>query len=116
MGSGERWVCRYILKTNGMKHKLIKSLIAEIRKLREENNSLSESMDYHDNYRYELENRNEKLREENNRIERQRDYERQEELSRQWHREDLINKLERQERLGDEWGAGRTRKELKNSI
>lgn len=92
-------------------HKLIQSLLNEIRSLREQ---MSYMEDAHCRHEERMEERNQRLRDENDRIERQRELDRQEQLSKQWQREDLMNKLERQERYGDDWGASRTRKELKN--
>jgi len=88
-------------------HKIISALIKEVRSLREQLEDYSNSM-------YRIESRNQQLRDENDRQERERERERQEEQSRQWQREDLINKLDRAERLGDQWTATRTKKELKN--
>ncbi len=86
---------------------LIKKLISEIRELR---NEVAGS------YRHQerIEQRNQSLRDENNRIERQREYERQEQQSKDWQREDLMHKLEKAERYGDSWSASRVKRDLKN--
>lgn len=92
-------------------HQLIKSLIEEIRTLR---NQINEASEFNSSQYERMERRNQQLRDENDRIERQREYERQEQQSKEWQREDLQNKLDRQERMGNEWGANRIRKELRS--
>lgn len=99
-------------------HKLIKSMIAEIRKLRKENDyvnnqyeSLAVSMEEHSG---RLESRNQQLRDENDRLDRQHRQEQDDRDYKDYERRELVKKLERAESWGDTWGADRIKRKLKD--
>lgn len=97
-------------------HKLIKSLIKQIRNLQNEIEGLSEPSEEYD-YGYQsdyYERKNKQLLEENERLARRMEQERRDAESREWEREDLLKKYERQQRNGDQWGAERTMRNLRN--
>lgn len=94
-------------------HKLIKSLVAEIRELRNQ----IDNGNYNESYEYETsfyERKNKLLREENERISKQIENERREQQSREWERERLMKEIEKREKWGDDWGADRYKRQLRN--
>lgn len=98
--------------------KLIKSLIAEVRRLRTENDSLNESYNSMcgsmEDQSYRMEKRVKQLKEENHRIETQHRQEQQEAEYRDIERKQLMEKLDRAESWGDTWGADRIKRKLKD--
>jgi hypothetical protein len=90
-----------------MHHKLIKALIAEIRKMRQAEESYAQSID---DYSYELDSVKERAK----RAERQRDQERRDEECRQYEREDIARKLTKAIDRNDEYDIEKYKRQLKN--
>ena len=85
-------------------HQLIQNLVNEI----------SQSNEFYSIHEERMESRNQDLRDRYERSERERESERREQQYKDWQREDLMQKLDIQERMGNDWGANRTRNELRN--
>lgn len=92
-------------------HRIIKSLIAEVRNLRQQLEASDEAASYREG---RWEERNQELRDTNDRIERERESERREQQQREWQREDIQNQIDRAERFGNDYKADKLRKELRS--